>query len=93
MKLLQSDLLKIQAICKKEFEAEYSNNAESEYVKIYDDDEVEEIIENLLDYIEDLERELDHKKEELDDVIDDRDTNYKRISVAEQTGISDRDFV
>lgn len=84
MKLFQSDIELIQSKTRKEYDVDYSNNAESEYVKIYDDDVIESIITDLLDYIDEIERELDHKKEEIDDLIDDRDINYRRIPYKEQ---------
>lgn len=41
-------------------------------------------VEDLISCIEDLDSELDHLREELQDVIQDRDDNFKRISVKEQ---------
>lgn len=96
MKLYQSDLEQIQKKLKKEYESEhiqYSNNAESEYVKIYDDDIIEEIILDLLKKVEELEREVEHKEEELEDIRQDVETNFRRIPIGEQVGITDKDFL
>lgn len=93
MKLFQSDLLLIQSKTLKEYEVEYSNNAESEYVKIYDDDVIESIITDLLDKIDELEREVKHKQEEIEDIEKEIEDNYEPIPVSKQVGISDSDFM
>lgn len=49
-------------------------------------------IDDLLGIIEDLYYEVERLKEELQDTIDDRDSNYKPISNYEMYGMSDRDF-
>ena len=92
MELFQSDLEEIQALTKKEYEVQYSNNAESEYVKIYDDYVYVEIIRDLLDIAQDQKRKIEHLKEELDDLREDVETNFKRIPIGEQVGITDKDF-
>lgn len=43
-------------------------------------------VDDLIACIEDLDGELDHLREELENVIQDRDDNYKRKSVEEQIG-------
>lgn len=48
---------------------------------------------DIISLIEDLVSEYEYLKEELNYVIADRDDNYKPIPVAEQIGISDRDFM
>ena len=50
MFLLQGILENIQEITGKEYDAQYSNNAESEYVQIYGDTAIE-IIEDLVEVI------------------------------------------
>ena len=50
-------------------------------------------VNNLLSVIEELYYSFKHLVEEVQDIVDDRDDNYKPISVAEQVGISDKDFL
>ena len=92
MKILLDKLLEIQNITDKQYDVVYSNNAEQEFVFVYED-VLENIMDDLLDCIDGLKNELKHSKEELDDVIDDRDTNYRRIPISEQVCISDKDFM
>ena len=47
---------------------------------------------DLIGCIEDLDSEVDRLKEELEDLKQDIEDNYKPISIAEQVGISDKDF-
>lgn len=49
--------------------------------------------ENLINVIEDLLLEIDRLKEEYEDFKEDVRENYRHIPVAEQVGISDRDFM
>lgn len=51
MKLFQSSIEEIQRITGKEYEVDYSNNGESEYIKVYNTQTLEEIIEDLLEVI------------------------------------------
>lgn len=51
MKLFQSSIEEIQRITGKKYEVDYSNNGESEYIKIYNTQTLEEIIEDLLEVI------------------------------------------
>lgn len=50
-------------------------------------------IEELLDKISDLRDELDEMKEKYEKLKQDVEANYERVSVAEQLGISDSDFI
>lgn len=43
-------------------------------------------VESLISMIEDLYGEVEHLKEEMENVIQDRDDNYKPISTQEQLG-------
>ena len=43
-------------------------------------------VESLISMIEDLYGEVEHLKEELENVIQDRDDNYQPLSVQEQIG-------
>lgn len=47
----------------------------------------------MLSMIEDLLCEIEHLEEKIEDIIQDRNDNYKPIPYAEQVGISDRDFI
>ena len=47
----------------------------------------------LVSIIEDLICEVDRLEEEIEDMKQDIQDNYKPIPVAEQVGISDRDFI
>ena len=48
---------------------------------------------SLLTMIDDLLLELHNKEEQIEDIKQDIQDNYKRISVLEQVGISDKDFI
>lgn len=50
-------------------------------------------IETLINIIEDLICEVDRLQEEIEDIEQDKQDNYRPIPVAEQVGISDRDFI
>lgn len=50
-------------------------------------------VEELLGIIEELDYELDHAKEELEDLQNDLESNYKPISAWEQSGMSYHDFI
>lgn len=50
-------------------------------------------VETLIYIIEDLICEVDRLQEELEDMEQDMQDNYKPIPLAEQVGISDRDFI
>lgn len=50
-------------------------------------------VEELFFMIEDLLIELDRTEEKYNDLEKDRDENYKRIPVAEQCEVYDRDFI
>lgn len=47
----------------------------------------------IISIIEDLEAEKESLKEELNDLQQDLENNYRKIDIAEQVGISDRDFI
>lgn len=49
--------------------------------------------ESLLSMVDDLIYEIDLLNEKIEDREQDIQDNYRRISVAEQVGISDRDFI
>ena len=47
----------------------------------------------LLSIIDDLIWEVKYKDEELEDLKNDLDSNYVRVSISDQVDISDRDFI
>jgi hypothetical protein len=49
--------------------------------------------EEIISIIEDLECELHIKEEKIEELENDLESNYKKISLAEQYDISDRDFI
>lgn len=49
--------------------------------------------EEIISIIENLESELHSKEEELEDLQNDLESNYKRITTWEQSGMSERDFI
>ena len=65
------------------------------HIKWFDKDALIGYIEqdDLLDMIEDLCYLIDKYKEELEELKNDVEDNYRRISPAEQYEISDRDFI
>lgn len=50
-------------------------------------------VEDLLGWIENLDYELDHKKDELQDLQNDLESNYKPIPPGELYEVSDKDFI
>lgn len=50
-------------------------------------------VESLIHAIEDLMYEIDRLEEKIEDIEQDVEDNYKPISVAEQIGYSERDFI
>lgn len=50
-------------------------------------------IEEMLTKIEDLNEELEYTQEKFEDFKIDVEDNYRRLDVAEQLDISDRDFI
>ena len=51
-----------------------------------------EINKELLRRIEEQKYEIEHLKERIQDIEQDRDENFRRIPIAEQVEISDKDF-
>ena len=49
--------------------------------------------EEIINIIEDLECELHTKEEKIEELENDLERNYKKVSLAEQYDISDRDFI
>ena len=49
-------------------------------------------VESFISIIEDLYGEVEHLQEELEDVIRDRDDNYRPISIKEQLGYNVHDW-
>ena len=49
-------------------------------------------LENLLSIIEDLIGEVEHLKEEKEEIEQDRDDNYRPIPVKEQIGYDEKDY-
>ncbi len=59
--------------------------------KIGPDDTIE--VNSLLSVIEELFYAFKHLIEEINEIEEDRDENYKPIPVSDQVGISDKDFL
>lgn len=57
------------------------------------DEEAYIAVEDLLGWIENLDYELDHKKDELQDLQNDLESNYKPIPPEELYEVSDKDFI
>lgn len=76
---------KIEELTKTDYNGQYSKDSDDEYVLVFSD-EIEGMLENLLSLIDNL-------QEEIKDIEEDRDENYKPIPVSEQVGISDKDFI
>lgn len=57
------------------------------------DEEAYIAVEDLLGWIENLDYELDHKKDELQDLQNDLESNYKPIPPGELYEVSDKDFI
>lgn len=49
--------------------------------------------EEIISIIEDLECELHIKEEKIEELENDLESNYKKVPLAEQYDISDRDFI
>lgn len=76
---------KIEELTKTDYNGQYSKDSDDEYVLVFSD-EIEGMLEDLLSLIDNL-------KEEIKDIEEDRDENYKPIPVSEQVGISNKDFI
>ena len=50
-------------------------------------------VDDLIAIIEDLDSDLENLQEKYEDFKQDVEDNYKPLSIAEQVGISDRDFL
>lgn len=64
-------------------------------IKWFDAENIDGYIEpnNVISMIDDLVHEISRLNEKIKDREQDIKDNYRRISVAEQVGISDRDFI
>lgn len=64
-------------------------------IKWFDAENIDGYIDtqDICPIIEDLIMEVDRLQEELDDLQDDLKDNYRPLSVSEQVGISDKDFI
>lgn len=49
--------------------------------------------EEITDIILDMEREIYGLRAKMDDILQDVEDNYERVSVAKQVEVSDRDFI
>lgn len=50
-------------------------------------------INDMISVMEDLVGEIDRLKEKIEDVEQDKEENYKRISISSQVGINNSDFI
>lgn len=57
------------------------------------EDELYKRIFDLESELEELKAELEHKEQEIEDIIQDRDENYRPIPVSEQVWVDDYDFI
>lgn len=76
MKLDKELYEKVSNLTRTDYEGLYPKDPDEEYVIVFDD-KIEAMLENLICKIDDLE-------EKIEDIIEDRDTNYRRIPVKEQ---------
>lgn len=67
-------------------------DAEPSDIKTIDGDKYIEV-EDLLGYIEELDYEIDHVKDELQDLQNDLESNYTRRTAWEDSGMSYHDFI
>ena len=85
MKLDKELYEKISKLTGTDYEALYTKNPDDEFIFIFNDS-----IENML---QDLLSEIDRLEEKIEDMDQDIEDNYRPIPVAEQVGISDKDFI
>ena len=76
MKISKELYKKISDLTLTDYEPLYTTNPDDEFLFVFDD-KIEAILDNLICKIDDLE-------EKIEDIIEDRDTNYRRIPVKEQ---------
>lgn len=50
-------------------------------------------IEDLIGVIEDLDSEIENLKEKIEDIEQDKEENYKQVSISSQVGINNNDFI
>lgn len=50
-------------------------------------------INDMISVMEDLVGEVDRLKEKIEDVEQDKEENYKRVSISSQVGINNSDFI
>lgn len=50
-------------------------------------------MDSFISIVEDLMCEIDHLQEELEDMERDMNDNYRPLSIAEQVGITEKDFI
>lgn len=58
-----------------------------------DNDELYQRIFDLESENDELKAEIEHLEEEIENLIQDRDENYRPIPIGEQVGVSDYDFI
>ena len=50
-------------------------------------------VDNVVSMIEDLMNEIEYRDNRIKDIVADREDNYRPVSVAEQVGYDERDFI
>lgn len=50
-------------------------------------------INDMISVMEDLVGEIDRLKEKIEDIEQDKEENYKRVSISSQVGINNSDFI
>ena len=90
MKLDRELFEKVSSITGTEYEVDYPKEPDNEFgesfVWVYDNEQIENMLQDLICEIGRLEERIEDMKQDIED-------NYKRKTVAEQVGISDSDFM
>lgn len=78
---------KVQKITLTDYKAHYTKDPDDDFVWIYDENIIDEMLDDLL-------REIDYQKEKIEDIEQDRDDNYvpRYKDKYEEYGMSEKDF-
>lgn len=93
MKILQDTLQEIERITNKDYEdILFSNNAESEYVIICSEKQLEEMLDDLIGRIQELEHLLEREKQAHKDTEEYFEENWNPKNPITQYNLNEKDF-
>lgn len=90
MKIDRELFEKVSNLTGTEYEVDYPKEPDNEFgerfVWVYDNEQIENMLQDLI-------LEIDSLEERIEDLKEDRDTNWKRVDIASQVRIGDSDFM